>query len=246
MVSPKNVVHTFCAKTYGPVAAQATCYLPAEAAAHLLYFYYVSVSMLTYFPLPSLCAKTVLPKGQTSPAHINPRLKDGGWGNHVVSPGKCFCILFAPKSMGRSRPKRHAICLPGQLHVYSNSILISVPTLFSRPAPQIRPKTVLPKGRAFPAHPCPRPKDGVWGNHVVFPRKMFLHTFAPKSMGPSRPKRHAICLPGRLHVYSNSILISVPSFFLLHHESATELLAQPGICRNKKAAMQPVCCLAAF
>ncbi len=151
---------------------------------------------------PKIRTKTVFPIARTFSVHLCPRPKDGDLGKPCGFPKKCFCILFAPKSMGQSRLKRHAAFLPERLYVYSNSILISVSSLFFYIAcTPIQTQNSLPKARAFSVHLCPRPKDGDLGKPCGFPKKCFCILFAPKSMGQSRPERQVTLLPERLHVY---------------------------------------------
>ncbi len=115
----KMFLHTFCAKKYGPVAARATRYLPAKAAVRLLQFYIdIGTNAFSSSPFaPQNRSKTFLLPGCAFPAHPGPRPTDGAWGKPCGFPEKCFCILFAPKSMGRSRPERQAVSLPERLHV---------------------------------------------------------------------------------------------------------------------------------
>ncbi len=125
---------------------------------------------------------------------------------------------FVSKASGPSRPERQAISLPERLHVYSNSILISVASLFFCIACTLNtdPKPFSPSPRRFLRMYTLALRMGAWGNHVVSPKKCFCILFASKSMGRSRPKRQAICLPERLHVSSNSIFTWEPTLFLLH------------------------------
>ncbi len=93
----KMFLHTFCAKKYGPVAARATCHIPAGAAVRLLNF--DSISVLAFFHRLHLKTrpKTLLPIGQAFSAHPCPRPKDRDWGNHVVSPKSVFAYFLRQK-----------------------------------------------------------------------------------------------------------------------------------------------------